>query len=83
MLSVPVRWISSIAKRNLPSPKTPKSELSGHDPHLTESRVDPASIVAGPEPKTGNQNSKSPASGKDEKKSGESDGTGHLFDYSI
>ena len=45
MLSVPIRWISSTVKRNLPSPRARQSITPGHDTPLTDSHVDPVPTV--------------------------------------
>ena len=47
MLSVPSRWISSTAKRNLPSRKARKSVSSGHDIPLIDTHVDPVPTIHG------------------------------------
>jgi len=85
MLSVPIRWISSAAKRDLPSPKARKSISSGHDVPLTDSYVDPTPTIH-PDPssdqKSSLNNPQSPT-GEDSKSQLQDDGKGRLVDYSV
>ncbi len=85
MLSVPTRWISSAAKRDLPSPKARKSISSGHDIPMTDSYVDPTPTIhadQSSDQKSSLNNSQSPAD-EDSKSQLQDEGKGRLVDYSV
>jgi len=85
MLSVPTRWISSAAKRDLPSPKARKSVTSGHNTPLTDTHVDPTPTVhadASSDHKT-SLNKPRFENQKDENSPSPDEGKGQLVDYSI
>jgi len=85
MLSVPIRWISSAAKRDLPSPKARKSISSGHDVPLTDGYVDPTpTILADPgSDQKSSLNTPRPAADEDSKSQLQDEGKGRLVDYSV
>jgi len=85
MLSVPLRWISSTSKRDLPSPKARQSVSSGHDTPFTDIHVDPVPTVHSDESsdkKSAWQNDRASTDG-DSKSSPLEKGTGQLVDRSI
>jgi len=85
MLSVPLRWISSTSKRDLPSPKARQSISSGHDTVLTSNHIDPVPTIYGDESsgkKSDWKNSKSSSEG-DVKSPPLPKGTGKLVDRSV
>ncbi len=85
MLSVPHRWLSSPAKRDMPSPRARKSSSSDHKNHLTDIHVDPAPTVhadASSDHQT-NLNSTQPSTVEEVKSAPHDEGKGQIVDYSI
>jgi hypothetical protein len=85
MLSVPTRWISSAAKRDLPSPKARKSVSSGHDVPMTDSFVDPTPTIHA-DPSSDQKSSlkkRSSSAGEDSNSQIHDEGKGRLVDYSV
>jgi len=85
MLSVPLRWISSAGKRDLPSPRARKSISSGHDIPLTDTHVDPTPVIHADasSDQRGNHNTPQSSTKKEPKTTADDEGTGKIVDYSI
>jgi len=85
MLSVPLRWVSSTSKRDLPIPRARKSISSGHDTPLTDTHVDPVPTVHADASSDQKSNLNNPPSTRDEntKPLSQDDGKGKHVDYSI
>ncbi len=85
MLSVPLRWVSSTSKRDLPKPRATKSISSGHETPLTETHVDPVPTVHADASSDHKTNLNNPSSTSDEsaKHRSHDDGKGQHVDYSI